>query len=66
MHNPINRIIHATVFISPVVEHWLELGGRGPMIGPLSRFDPAIDDLHARALPPELNAAPITDIDKTN
>ena len=24
MHNPIDRIIHTTAFITPVVEHWLE------------------------------------------
>ena len=24
MHHPTNRITHTTVFVTPVVEHWLE------------------------------------------
>ena len=24
MHHPIDRIVHTTVFVTPVVEHWLE------------------------------------------
>ena len=24
MHHPIDRIIHTTAFVTPVVEHWLE------------------------------------------
>ena len=24
MHHPINRIVHTTDFVTPVVEHWLE------------------------------------------
>ena len=24
MHRPTDRIIHATAFVTPVVEHWLE------------------------------------------
>ena len=25
MHHPTDRIIHTTAFVTPVVEHWLEL-----------------------------------------
>ena len=24
MHHPIDRVIHTTAFVTPVVEHWLE------------------------------------------
>ena len=24
MHHPIDRIVHTTAFVNPVVEHWLE------------------------------------------
>ena len=24
MHHPIDRIVHTTAFVTPVVEHWLE------------------------------------------
>ena len=24
MHHPIDRMIHTTAFVTPVVEHWLE------------------------------------------
>ena len=26
MHHPIDKIVHATAFATPVVEHWLEQG----------------------------------------
>ena len=26
IHNPTNRIVHTTAFVTPVVEHWLERG----------------------------------------
>ena len=29
MHHPTDRIAHATAFVTPVVEHWLERLGLG-------------------------------------
>ena len=29
MHHPTDRIAHTTIFVTPVVEHWLEIPNRG-------------------------------------